>query len=99
MTTLELILTIICGVIALILIGYYLIKLAKNNYLSKVYKTIEEAMKQAEQLGGTGEEKKTYVLNKVKALCSELKIPYDFIATLVSKTVEGIIKGYNSMTK
>ena len=99
MTTLELILTIICGVIAIVLIGHYLIKIAKNNYLSKVYSTIEEAMKEAEQSGATGEEKKAYVLAKVKTLCTELKIPYDFIATLVSKTVEGIVKGYNSMTK
>lgn len=99
MTTLELILTIIMAVVVICVIGYYLIKLAKNKYLSKVYSTIEIAMKEAEEKFTSGELKKQYVLERVKELCKELKIPYDFIATLISKVIENIIKGYNSMTK
>jgi len=99
MTTLEIILTIIMALVVVVLVSYYLIKLAKNKYITKVYSTIEEAMKEAEASGMSGEDKKTYVLAKVKTMCTELKIPYDFIATLISKVIENIIKGYNSMTK
>lgn len=99
MSTLEIILTVVMGVVALGVIIFYAIKLAKNKYLSKVYNTISTAMKEAEEKGGTGEDKKNYVLAQVKAMCKELKIPYDFIATLISKVIENIIKGYNTMIK
>lgn len=99
MSVLEIILTTILGLFALILIIYYLVKVIKNNYLSKVYDTILKAMKEAEEKFTDGKEKKEYVLSKVKELCKDLDIPYDFIATLISKVIENVIKGYNGMIK
>lgn len=99
MSTLEIILTAILGLFALILIVYYLIKAIKNNYVSKIYDTIVQAMKEAEEKFTDGEEKKQYVLLKVKEVCKEVNIPYDFIASLISKVIENIIKGYNGMIK
>ena len=99
MTPLEIIFTIVIGLVALILIGYYAIKIIKNKYVSKIYDGIVEAMKHAETLGLSGPAKKEYVLNKVKATCKDLDIPYDFIAKLVSKVIENVIKGYNAMIK
>lgn len=99
MTIFEIVLTCVMAALAIGFIVFYAIKAAKNNYISKVYETITTAMKKAEEIGGTGEEKKAYVLGEVKKLCKELSIPYDFIATLVGKVIENVIKGYNSMTK
>lgn len=99
MTTLEIIFTAVIGLIALILIGYYAIKIVKNNYVNKIYDSIVQAMKHVETLELSGSAKKEYVLNQVKATCKNLDIPYDFIATLVSKVIENVIKGYNSMIK
>lgn len=99
MTTLEIIFTVVIGLIALILIGYYAIKIVKNNYINKIYDGIVQAMKRAESLALSGPAKKEYVLNQVRATCKDLDIPYDFIAKLVSKVIENVIKGYNSMIK
>ncbi len=99
MTTLEIIFTVVIGLITLILIGYYAIKIIKNNYINKIYDGIVQAMKRAESLSLSGPAKKEYVLNQVKATCKDLDIPYDFIAKLVSKVIENVIKGYNSMIK
>lgn len=99
MTTLEIIFTAVIGLIALILIGYYAIKIVKNNYINKVYDIIVESMKHIETTNLSGTAKKEYVLNQVKATCKDLDIPYDFIAKLVSKVIENVIKSYNSMIK
>ena len=99
MTKLEIMFTIVIAIVVLLLIGYYFIKAIKQNYISKIYDGIVQAMKEAEEKFNNGEEKKQYVLLKVKELCKEVNIPYDFIATLIGKVIENIIKGYNGMTK
>lgn len=99
MTTLELIFTIVLGCIALFLIIFYGIKLFKNKLIKKIYEDVVEAMKEAETKQLSGEDKKKYVLSKVEETCKDNGIPYGFIATLISKVIENIIKGYNSMVK
>lgn len=99
MSNLEIILTVVLALVLSVVLIYYAVKVIKANYSAKVYETIVQAMKEAETKYTDGKEKKAYVLDKVKSLCKEVNIPYDFIAKLVSKIIENILKGYNSMTK
>lgn len=105
MTKMELAYTIALAVIALVLIVYFLIKIVKGKLVGKIYDQIIEAMKEAEDkfkdLSGKekSEAKKKYVLDKVKVTCKDIGVPYDFIAKLISKVIENVVKGYNGMTK
>ena len=105
MSTMELILTIVLAGIALGMIIFYVIKIIKNKLVGKIYDDITKAMKEAEikfkDLSGKekSEAKKKYVLEQVKITCKDLSIPYDFIAKLIAKVIENIVKGYNGMTK
>lgn len=71
----------------------------KNKWISKLYPTVQQAMKDAEASGKPGPEKKAYVLSIVQARCEELKIPYKFIMWAVSRLIELIVKYYNALSK
>lgn len=57
--------------------------------IQKLSDKINEFAIIAEQNGGTGEEKKQFVLNSIKAICEECKWNYD--EAWVSETLEFII--------
>lgn len=99
MTTLELIELIVIALIIVVLSIYYLIQAIRNKWLSQISSTIIKAMKDAEQSGKTGKEKKAHVLEQIQQLCCELGIPYTFIKKLIDKFIEKTIKAYNNMTK
>lgn len=99
MSTLELIELIVIAALIVSLTIFYLIKAIKNKWLSKITEAILKAMKEAEQSGMSGSEKKAYVLKKVEELCIELGIPYSFIKSLIDRFIEKTIKSYNSMIK
>lgn len=99
MTTLEIIELCILGGIALILIIFYSIKAIKNKWISQIIDTIEKAIKEAEESGKSGDEKKAYVMLQVEKKCEELGIPFRLIYTLVSTIIDKIIKDYNVIAK
>ena len=99
MTKLEIIYTSILAAFTLIVIIYFLIKLIKNGMLKTIINKLGEAMKEAEEKQLSGERKKQYVLDVIQKECENQGIPYGFIAGLISKTIEQIIKGYNTMIK
>lgn len=99
MSVLEIVLLAVLCLATLVVIVIFAIKAIKNGLVKKLMEVIPQAMKEAEEKFTDGKEKKKYVLEKVREVCKEQGIPYDFIATLVSKTIEAIIKGYNSMVK
>ena len=91
---------LICLVVVFVLGVVVLLVLAiKNKWISKLYPTVQQAMKEAEASGKPGAEKKAYVLAKVQAKCEELKIPYKFIHWAISNLIELIVKYYNALSK
>lgn len=74
----------------------------KNKWFSKIWDTIKIAIKEAEEKypeSGSGEQKKAYVLEKVKTKCDELGIPYNFLKKLINLTIDKVIKYYNVISK
>ena len=102
MTKLELIELIILGLIIVAMVVYYTIMAIKNKWLTKLTNCAEAAIKEAEKKfpePGSGDKKKAYVLDCVKAECDKLGIPYNVMSNLISKFVDTIIKNYNVLKK
>ena len=87
--------------IALGLVVYYLIKIIKNKWYSKIIDCIKNAIVEAELTWpeGHGEQKKQYVIDKVRKKCEELGIPFDLLYNLILKTINTIIANYNLIKK
>lgn len=99
MTTLEIIELIVLGAVVMTLIVFYLIKALKNDWIGKILKTINAAIKKAEATGKTGTEKKAFVMEQVEKVCDELNIPYKLIEKMVSKLIDTIVSHYNVIVK
>lgn len=86
----------------ILVIGTYIVVYGiKKKWFSKIASTVKEAIAEAEkQFGpGSGEQKKTYVLEKVKEKCKELGIPYDTLYKLITKFIDMVIEHYNVIEK
>lgn len=102
MTELEIIELALLAVIIVVLFIYYFVKAIKNKWLTKLLKTIETSIKEAEKKfteSGSGSKKKEYVINKVKEKCDELGIPYRLFEKLIDITIDKIVKDYNIIIK
>lgn len=102
MTNLEIIELALLAAIVVILFLYYFVKAIKNKWFTKLLKTIETSIKEAEKKfpeSGSGNKKKEYVITKVKEKCDELGIPYRLFEKLINITVDKIVKDYNIIIK
>lgn len=92
---------IILIVITLAVIIFFVIKGIKEGWLKQLLETLRDAIKEAEKLypDGHGEEKKAFVLKAIEVKCVELKIPFKVIKSLIEKSIETIIYGYNTIAK
>lgn len=102
MTKLELVELIALAIVAIGLGIYFLVKAIKNGWITKITKTMNEAIKYAELNFTDGDKKKKkleYVLSKVEEECDELGIPFTLIRNLVTKIVKRIISDYNVIKK
>ena len=95
MSKLELIETIVLAAVLVIVLVYYMIAAIKNGWIKKLTKTINEALRYAEDNIKGSEEKKKYVLTKVEEKCIELNIPYFMIQWLISKLINKVISHKN----
>lgn len=102
MSVFEIIRLCILGVAILAFAIAILVVGIKNKWFSKIWDTIKIAIKEAEEKypeSGSGEQKKAYVLEKVKTKCDELGIPYNFLKKLINLTIDKVIKYYNVISK
>lgn len=99
MTKLELVEAIVLGVVALVLIVFYVVKAVKNGWIQKILTTINNAIKEAEKSGKTGPEKKAYVMEQAERMCYELGIPYKIIEKIIEKLIDKIVENYNVIAK
>ena len=102
MSTFEIVRICILGIAILAVLILILIKAIKNKWFSKLWDTVKIAIKEAEEKypeSGSGEQKKAYVLEKVKTKCDELGIPYNFLKKLINLTIDKVIKYYNVISK
>lgn len=102
MSILEIIQLCIIGIAVLALAIYIIVMGVKNKWFSKLWDTIKTAIKEAEALypdSGSGEQKKTYVLEKVEAKCVELGIPYKLLKKLINLAIDKVIDNYNVISK
>ena len=101
MTVLEIIQLVAIGLIVLGVLTYLVVNAIKNKWISKLINCIETSIKEAEIQWpeGHGSEKLEYVLEKVKAKCEELKIPYMLVYKLIKAVIEKIISHYNVIAK
>lgn len=99
MSNRDLIELIVYGVIALVIVVYFIIKSIKNGWIQKITMTMNDAIKYAEKNIEGGTAKKEYVLRKVEAKCEELGIPFSLIYKLVNKIIDKVISNYNIIKK
>ena len=102
MTTLEIIQLCVIGVAILAILIYIIVMGIKNKWFSKLWDTIKISIKEAEEKYpdcGSGEQKKAYVLEKVKAKCDELCIPYALLKKLIDLAIDKVIEDYNVISK
>ena len=101
MSTLEIIRIAAELLIVCVLVIYYLIKIIKNKWFSKITGTIKDAIVEAENKWpeGHGDEKKSYVIESVKIKCEELGIPFELLYKLINKAIDTIISNYNTLKK
>ena len=99
MTVIEKIEFVIIIVAVVVFALWFITNALKNKWISGISETVNKAIKEAENSKKTGEEKKAYVLEKVKEKCVELKIPYKLLFGLVSKLIDTIVKHYNVISK
>lgn len=101
MTKLEIIEMIILAIVIIAMSIYYIIKAIKENWMGQLRDVCKKAIKEAEEKypEGLGPEKKQYVIAEVKKKCDELGIPYDWIWKLISRFIDNIIEGYNTIVK
>ena len=99
--TFEIFCTILLGLVCLAIAVYIIVAGIKNKWLSKILSTIHDAIGEAEQKFGSGhgDEKKDFVIQRVKEKCSELGIPYDILYNLVCKLIDRVVANYNVIAK
>jgi hypothetical protein len=74
----------------------------KNKWFSKLWNTIKDAIKEAEDKypeRGSGSKKKEYVLQKVEEKCKEFGIPYALLKRLINIAIDKVIEDYNIISK
>ena len=94
-------LCIIVVAVAVVLI-YIVVAGIKNKWFSKLWDTIKEAIKEAEEKypeKGSGSKKKEYVLQKVEEKCKELGISYALLKRLINIAIDKVIEDYNIISK
>lgn len=102
MTSLEILELVLLCVCILALAIYIIVKGVKNKWFAKLLATIETTIKEAEKKfpeSGSGDKKKKYVIDAVKAKCKELGIPYSILEKLISVAIDKVIKDYNIIAK
>ena len=102
MTTLEIIQLCVIGIAILAILIYCLIVGIKNKWFKQLLETMNTAINEAETKfpeQGSGEQKKAYVLEKVKAKCDELCIPYELLKKLINVAIDKVIEDYNVISK
>lgn len=99
MSGLDLALVIVLAVALAGILAYTIIKGIKKSWFKKLYETIKQAIKDAEKRGGTGVEKKAYVLEQVEKKCDELGIPYKLILGITEKLIDEIVEKHNIFIK
>ena len=102
MTTLEIIQLCVIGVAILAILIYIVVMGIKNKWFSKLWDAIKVSIKEAEEKfpeSGSGDKKKAYVLEKVKAKCDELGIPYELLKKLINVAIDKVIEDYNIISK
>ena len=102
MTTLEIIQLCVISVAILAILIYIIVMGIKNKWFSKLWDTIKVSIKEAEEKfpeSGSGDKKKAYVLEKVKAKCDELGIPYELLKKLIDVAIDKVIEDYNVISK
>lgn len=102
MSVLEIIQLCVIGVAILAILIYIIVMGIKNKWFSKLWDTIKVSIKEAEEKfpeSGSGDKKKAYVLEKVKAECDELGIPYALLKKLIDLAVDKVIEDYNVISK
>ena len=101
MTTWEIIRLVIEVLVVVVISTYYIIKIIKNKWFSKISDCIKTAIVEAELTWpeGHGEEKKNYVIEKTKKYCEELGIPFGILYNLIIKLINTIVANYNLIKK
>ena len=102
MTPLEILELVLLCVCILALVIYIIVKGIKDKWFAKLLATIETSIKEAEKKfpeSGSGDKKKKYVIDAVKAKCEELGIPYSILEKLISVAIDKVIKDYNIIAK
>ena len=69
-----------------------------NNAVDYTIKRIKEAEEKFPE-SGSGDKKKAYVIEKVKAKCDELGIPYALLKKLINVAIDKVIEDYNVISK
>ena len=99
MSILETVLLIIFAVIFLAILVWFIIKAIKNKWLSQLMEVRNAAIREAEDSDMKGEDKKKFVLDKIKTKADELKIPYELIKKAVSVAIDLIVADHNIFVK
>ena len=102
MTILEIIQLCIIGAAVLAVFVYIIVMAIKNKWLQKIMETIKTSIAEAEKKfpeSGSGDKKKQFVIDVVKAKCDELGIPYALLGKLINKLIERIVGNYNIISK
>ena len=102
MSVLEIIQLCVIAVAILAILIYIIVMGIKNKWFSKLWDTIKVSIKEAEEKfpeSGSGDKKKAYVLEKVKAKCDELGIPYELLKKLINVAIDKVIEDYNVISK
>lgn len=99
MSKLELLELIALAIIVTVLVIYWLIQAIKNHWIKELTKTVNDAIKYAEEHWSAGPYKKNYVMKQVEEKCTELGIPYFLIYKLINKLVDKIVSNYNIIKK
>lgn len=102
MSVLEIIQLCVIGVAVLAILIYIIVMGIKNKWFSKIWDTIKVSIKEAEKKfpeSGSGDKKKAYVLEKVKAKCNELGVPYALLKKLIDLAIDKVIEDYNVISK
>lgn len=102
MTTLEIIQLCVIGIAVFAILIYCLVVGIKNKWFKQLLETMNTAINEAETKfpeQGSGDKKKAYVLEKVKAKCDELGIPYALLKKLINVAIDKVIEDYNVISK
>lgn len=99
MSNRDLVELIIYAVVAIFVVGYFVIKAIKNHWIKQLTDTLNEALHYAEENITGPSDKKRYVLTKLEEKCIELGIPYGLIRRLLDKLIEKVVAYHNKVAK